>query len=49
MYGHLHIPRTTVHDGVRLEEVPLGYPLQRARRPQRRAAPRRILPAGAAG
>ena len=25
-YGHLHIPRTTWHDGVRFEEVSLGYP-----------------------
>ncbi|SNT48607.1 3',5'-cyclic AMP phosphodiesterase CpdA [Asanoa hainanensis] len=26
VYGHLHIPRTTHHDGVRFEEVSLGYP-----------------------
>jgi 3',5'-cyclic AMP phosphodiesterase CpdA len=26
IYGHLHIPRTTWHDGVRFEEVSLGYP-----------------------
>ncbi|MET9230640.1 metallophosphoesterase [Lentzea sp. NPDC003310] len=26
VYGHLHIPRTTVHDGVRFDEVSLGYP-----------------------
>ncbi|WP_433308311.1 metallophosphoesterase family protein [Micromonospora sp. CA-269861] len=26
VYGHLHIPRTTFHDGVRFEEVSLGYP-----------------------
>jgi 3',5'-cyclic AMP phosphodiesterase CpdA len=41
--GHLHIPRTTVHDGVRFEEVSLGYPRQWQRR---RRAPqvRRILP-----
>jgi hypothetical protein len=26
IYGHLHIPRTTFHDGVRFEEVSLGYP-----------------------
>jgi hypothetical protein len=25
VYGHLHIPRTTWHDGVRFEEVSLGY------------------------
>ncbi|MGC4789310.1 metallophosphoesterase family protein [Micromonospora sp. DT178] len=43
VYGHLHIPRTTWHDGVRFEEVSVGYP--REWRP--RAAPpalRRILP-----
>ncbi|GGO82217.1 metallophosphoesterase family protein [Nonomuraea cavernae] len=26
VYGHLHIPRTTVHDGVPFEEVSVGYP-----------------------
>lgn len=26
VYGHLHIPRTTTYDGVRFEEVSLGYP-----------------------
>ncbi|NBE97610.1 metallophosphoesterase [Nonomuraea sp. KC401] len=26
VYGHLHIPRTTWHNGVRFEEVSLGYP-----------------------
>ncbi|MBB6170274.1 3',5'-cyclic AMP phosphodiesterase CpdA [Nocardiopsis mwathae] len=26
VYGHLHIPRTTVYDGVRFEEVSIGYP-----------------------
>lgn len=30
VYGHLHIPRTTWHDGVRFEEVSLGYPRERA-------------------
>jgi 3',5'-cyclic AMP phosphodiesterase CpdA len=46
VYGHLHIPRTTVCDGVRFEEVSLGYP----REWQRRSRPprlRRILPAEA--
>ncbi|GIH78584.1 metallophosphoesterase family protein [Planobispora longispora] len=36
VYGHLHIPRTTWHDGVRFEEVSLGYPRewrQRAKAP----------------
>lgn len=43
VYGHLHIPRTTWHGGVRFEEVSLGYPRERA---YRRAPfePRRILP-----
>jgi hypothetical protein len=26
VYGHLHIPGTTRHDGVRFEEVSVGYP-----------------------
>ena len=29
IYGHLHIPRSTVRDGVRFEEVSFGYPRQR--------------------
>ncbi|MFF5202376.1 metallophosphoesterase family protein [Micromonospora parva] len=32
VYGHLHIPRTTFHDGVRFEEVSLGYPREWQRR-----------------
>lgn len=36
VYGHLHIPRSTVHDGVRFEEVSVGYPRE-WRRPE--AAP----------
>ena len=36
VYGHLHIPRTTHYDGVRFEEVSLGYPREWA---QRDAAP----------
>ena len=44
VYGHLHIPRTTLHDGVRFEEVSLGYPRERARRPSAAYAPRRIFP-----
>jgi 3',5'-cyclic AMP phosphodiesterase CpdA len=45
VYGHLHIPRTTWYDGVRFEEVSLGYPREWGRRSRARAAPRRILPA----
>lgn len=44
VYGHLHIPRTTWYDGVRFEEVSLGYPRER-RNGLRRPVPRRILPA----
>ena len=33
VYGHLHIPRTTWYDGVRFEEVSLGYPREWRRRP----------------
>ncbi len=46
VYGHLHIPRTTWHDGVRFEEVSLGYPRERRRR-RRQFAMRRILPGSA--
>jgi 3',5'-cyclic AMP phosphodiesterase CpdA len=45
VYGHLHIPRTTWHDGVRFEEVSLGYPAEWARREQAPVIPREILPA----
>jgi 3',5'-cyclic AMP phosphodiesterase CpdA len=32
VYGHLHIPRVTWHDGVRFTEVSLGYPREWHRR-----------------
>jgi len=46
VYGHLHIPRTTWHDGVRFEEVSFGYPRERQRWPASMSLPqpRRILP-----
>jgi len=44
VYGHLHIPRTSWQDGVRFEEVSIGYPRERARWPTSRPGPRRILP-----
>lgn len=47
IYGHLHIPRTTVHDGVRFDEVSLGYPRQWQRR-NRRPSLRRIVPEASA-
>ncbi|MER5871123.1 metallophosphoesterase [Streptomyces sp. NPDC002044] len=43
VYGHLHIPRTTWHDGVRFEEVSMGYPREWRRRGSRPAGPRLIL------
>ncbi|WP_320779653.1 metallophosphoesterase [Streptomyces sp. CRN 30] len=47
VYGHLHIPRTTWLDGVRFEEVSVGYPREWRPRPQPPGRPRRILPAPA--
>jgi 3',5'-cyclic AMP phosphodiesterase CpdA len=50
VYGHLHIPRTTWYDGVRFEEVSVGYPREWRRRTQRPSIPaqpgipRQILP-----
>jgi 3',5'-cyclic AMP phosphodiesterase CpdA len=46
VYGHLHIPRTIVEDGVRFEEVSLGYPREWGRRATAPRVPVRILPAG---
>lgn len=41
IYGHLHIPRVTWHDGVRFEEVSVGYPREWRRRD---GAPGRLRP-----
>ncbi len=51
VYGHLHIPRVTWHDGVRFAEVSLGYPREWRRRSWRaqsdRCAPLHlVLPDG---
>jgi 3',5'-cyclic AMP phosphodiesterase CpdA len=46
VYGHLHIPRTTWHDGVRFEEVSLGYPREWRAQASGPSRPRQILPAG---
>ncbi|GAA1369501.1 metallophosphoesterase family protein [Catellatospora chokoriensis] len=43
VYGHLHIPRTSDYDGVRFEEVSLGYPREWRDRSVA-FAPRVILP-----
>jgi 3',5'-cyclic AMP phosphodiesterase CpdA len=46
VYGHLHIPLTLEYDGVRFEEVSLGYPREwRRRTPSPPYPVRRILPA----
>jgi predicted phosphodiesterase len=44
VYGHLHIPRTTWHDGVRFEEVSLGYPREWQRRRRGKEVLRQIMP-----
>ncbi len=44
VYGHLHIPRVTFHDGVRFAEVSLGYPREWHRRGGARAVLHRVLP-----
>jgi 3',5'-cyclic AMP phosphodiesterase CpdA len=43
VYGHLHIPRTAYHDGVRFEEVSVGYPREWRRRGSAPPPPRVIL------
>jgi 3',5'-cyclic AMP phosphodiesterase CpdA len=43
VYGHLHIPRTTRYDGVRFEEVSVGYPREWQRRGTAAPGPRVIL------
>jgi 3',5'-cyclic AMP phosphodiesterase CpdA len=49
VYGHLHIPRVTWHDGVRFVEASMGYPREWGRRATRPGIPRQILPTPAAG
>lgn len=44
VYGHLHIPRSTVYDGVPFEEVSLGYPREWQPRQDPPRVPRVILP-----
>ncbi|WP_326737007.1 metallophosphoesterase family protein [Streptomyces sp. NBC_01022] len=45
VYGHLHIPRRTVYDGVRFDEVSLGYPREWQWFGLPDDLPRQILPA----
>jgi 3',5'-cyclic AMP phosphodiesterase CpdA len=44
VYGHLHIPRVSWHDGVRFLEVSIGYPREWRRRAARPGVPRQVLP-----
>jgi Calcineurin-like phosphoesterase len=44
VYGHLHIPRVAWYDGVRFEEVSIGYPREWKRRDRPPGVPRQILP-----
>ncbi|HEX6199503.1 MAG TPA: metallophosphoesterase [Thermoanaerobaculia bacterium] len=44
VYGHLHIPRTVVADGVRFEEVSFGYPRNWMGRRTLAGSLRQILP-----
>ncbi|MGW6054696.1 metallophosphoesterase family protein [Streptomyces sp. NPDC055189] len=44
VYGHLHIPRTTWHDGVRFQEVSVGYPREWRRERHPDPMLRQILP-----
>ncbi|GAB2671892.1 metallophosphoesterase [Gordonia jinhuaensis] len=44
VYGHLHIPRTTWYDGVRFEEVSVGYPREWKRRGLPEPLLRKIIP-----
>jgi predicted phosphodiesterase len=48
VYGHLHVPVTSWHDGVRFEEVSLGYPREWAGREWAQPGPRAILGQGVA-
>lgn len=48
VYGHLHIPRTTWEDGVRFEEVSIGYPREWKAHGLRAGLTVQILPYGAA-
>ena len=42
VYGHLHIPRTIVYDGLRFVDVSIGYPREWQRRPAPPRIPRKI-------
>jgi 3',5'-cyclic AMP phosphodiesterase CpdA len=45
VYGHLHIPRITFYDGVRFDEVSLGYPREWRQHGHRHGLLRQVVPA----
>ncbi|GLZ43470.1 metallophosphoesterase [Actinokineospora sp. NBRC 105648] len=47
VYGHLHIPRITHYDGVKFQEVSLGYPREWRRHGNPHGLLRAVLPASA--
>lgn len=49
VYGHLHIPRVTHHDGVRFQEVSVGYPREWRSRPVPDNRLYQVLPAPTPG
>ncbi|GGU46887.1 metallophosphoesterase [Streptomyces albospinus] len=49
VYGHLHIPRLIIVDGVPHQEVSLGYPREWRRRPGSPGRPVQILPVATTG
>jgi 3',5'-cyclic AMP phosphodiesterase CpdA len=44
IYGHLHIPRAAEYEGVRFEEVSLGYPREWRKRATPPSLPKKVLP-----
>lgn len=49
VYGHLHVPTTQYRDGIRFDEVSLGYPRQWQHHPVTGSILREILPDRSAG
>ncbi|MGX7828066.1 metallophosphoesterase family protein [Actinokineospora sp. 24-640] len=47
IYGHLHVPRITHHDGVRFQEVSLGYPREWKRHGNPHGILRKVFPSPA--
>jgi 3',5'-cyclic AMP phosphodiesterase CpdA len=49
VYGHLHIPRVTYHDGVRFVEASIGYPREWRRHGHPHGILRQVLPVPGGG